>query len=456
MEGQLRTVIRQKIIDAEKAPIPDFTRRDLHVPVIPNKALAVIGMRRTGKTTFLWQVLADRLASGTPREGVLFFSFDDERLADLTASDLGILLEEYYLLHPEWRDDRRALLLLDEIQLVPGWERFARRVLDTENVDLFVAGSSARMLSREVASSMRGRAMEVVVFPFSFREFLRHRGREVEDPERIEKARRSALRADLETYLTVGGFPEAQGASERDRAELLRTYVDVTVLRDVIERYEVSHPVALRQLTRHLLGHAARLFSVNRFYNDLRSRGVRVAKDSLHEYLAYLEDAFLVYGVWLATESERRRMSNPRKFYPVDPGLIPLYDRSGRMQLSKALETVVLIELLRRGAKVGYVRNRDGSEVDFLARWPGGRRELVQVCAEVSDAATLEREVRALLNAAPDYPGALLTLITLLPEAVRNVPAQIRVQDASVWLLRSAEASGETGDTASGETGNTG
>lgn len=446
MEGQVRTVIRQKIIDAEKAPIPHFTRRDLHVPAIPNKALAVIGMRRTGKTTFLWQVLADRVASGTPREGILFLSFDDERLADLTASDLGIVLEEYYLLHPEWRDDRRALLLLDEIQLVPGWERFARRVLDTENVDLFVAGSSARMLSREVASSMRGRAMEVVVFPFSFREFLRHRGREVEEPERIEKARRSALRADLETYLTVGGFPEAQGASERDRAELLRTYVDVTVLRDVIERYGVSHPVALGQLTRHLLGHAAGLFSVNRFYNDLKSRGVRVAKDSLHEYLAYLEDAFLVYGVWLATESERRRMSNPRKFYPVDPGLIPLYDRSGRLQPSKALETVVFIELLRRGAEVNYVRNHDGSEVDFLARWPGGQRELIQVCAEVSEASTLEREVRALLNAAADYPGASLTLLTLLPEAVRNVPTQIRVEEAGAWLLRSPQATGEVGD----------
>ncbi len=165
MDGQLRQILRQKILDAEAAPIPAFTRRDIHVPAIPNKAIAVIGMRRTGKTTFLWQVLADRVAAGTPREGILYFNFDDERLADLTAADLSVLLEEYYRLHPEWRDRRRALFLLDEIQMVEGWERFARRVLDTESLDLFLSGASARMFSREVATSMRGRAMEALVFP---------------------------------------------------------------------------------------------------------------------------------------------------------------------------------------------------------------------------------------------------------------------------------------------------
>ncbi len=436
MDGQVRQTLRQKILDAEAAPIPAFTRRDVHVPAVPGKAIAVIGMRRTGKTTFLWQVLADRVAAGTPREGILYFNFDDERLADLTAADLSVLLEEYYRLHPEWRDRRRALFLLDEIQMVEGWERFARRILDTENLDLFISGSSARMLSREVATSMRGRAMEALIFPFSFREFLRHHGREVRDPGRATKAERSALRRDLETYLTVGGFPEAQGVPERDREALLRGYVDATLLRDVIERHGVSHPLALRQLVRHLLAHAAGLFSINRFYHALKSQGVRIAKDSLHSYLSHLEDAFLVHGIWLVTDSERRRMSNPRKIYPVDPGLIPIFDRSGRVQPSKALETVVCIELLRQGAEVGYVRTQEGFEVDFLARWPGGARELIQVCAEVQDAATLEREVRALESAAREHPEAQLSLVTLAPELLRGVPGTIRVYDASLWLLR--------------------
>jgi len=435
MEGHLREILRQKILDAEAAPIPPFTPRDIHVPAVANKAIAVIGMRRSGKTTFMWQVLASRLAAGMPREGILYFSFDDERLVDLQASHLNLLLEEYYRLHPEWRDGKRALFLLDEIQMVPGWEKFARRILDTENLELYFSGSSARLLSRKVASSMRGRAMEALVFPFSFREYLRHHRREIPQPQRATKAQRSALRQDLEIYLWVGGFPEAQGASQRDRQELLRGYVDVVLLRDVVERYGVTQPHALRQLVRHLLAHAGGLFSVHRFHNSLRSQGFRIAKDTVHAYLGYLEDAFLVYSLWLVTDSERRRLSNPRKIYPVDPALIPIFDRSGRLQPSKALETVVFLELLRRGAEVGYVRTREGLEVDFLARWPSGRLELIQVCAEVQDASTLEREVQALLAAAKEFPRASLKVLSLAPETLQRLPNSIQGHDASLWLL---------------------
>jgi hypothetical protein len=240
-------------------------------------------------------------------------SFDDERLAgDMTTAHLASLLEEYYRLHPGWRDSRRATFLLDEIQLVPGWERFARRLLDTEKVELFISGSSARMLSREVASSMRGRAMEARIFPFSFREYLRHRGREPRSPDGLAKAGRSALVKDLRAYLFEGGFPEAQGADVRDRVQLLRGYVDATLLRDVIERYAVAQPVALRQLTRDLLAGAAGLFSVHRYYNHLRSQGFSIAKDTVHAFLGHLEDAFLVHTVWLAADSERRRITRGR------------------------------------------------------------------------------------------------------------------------------------------------
>lgn len=175
-------------------------------------AIVMIGMRQAGKTSLLWQILADRLAQGTPREGLLYFSFEDERLAGMQARDLDLLAEEYSRLYPEWRDRRRATFFLDEIQVVPGWERFARRLLDSEKVDRFLSGSSARLLSREVATSMRGRAMEAVVLPFSFRESLRHAGREpLEPPERLTKAERSPLDNHLLAYLAQGGFPEAQG-----------------------------------------------------------------------------------------------------------------------------------------------------------------------------------------------------------------------------------------------------
>jgi len=432
----MQELIRQKIVDSLAVAPPELTRRQVHVPQVSGKAVAVIGPRRAGKTTFLWQLLGDRLAADTPRENLLYFNFEDERIASMSVDDLGLIVEEYYRLHPELRDRQRATFFLDEIQVVPGWERFARRLLDAEQVDLFVSGSSALLLSREIATSMRGRAMETLVFPFSFREFLRHRGEEPpQSSTRLTKAQRSALDKGLGDYLNEGGYPEAQGITVRERFELLRSYTDTAMLRDVIERHRVSHPVALRWMVRQLLGNACGLFSINKFHSDLRSQGIPVAKDTLHAYLLHLEDAFLIRAVPIATDSERRRMVNPRKAYPIDPGLIPVFDRSGKANRGHALETAVALELERRGAEIAYVRAARDLEVDFLARYPDCRPELIQVCADLDTPETLQREVRALLAAAEQHPQASLHLVTMAVEAARALPENVTLHSAATWLV---------------------
>lgn len=436
MDSQFRPVIRQKIIDAQAAPLPVLTRRDVWLPAVKGKATAVIGIRRAGKTSLLWQILADRHTRGMAREGLLYFSFEDERLAGMQLSDLDLLVEEFYNLHPAWRDARRACFFLDEIQLIAGWELFARRILDSENIELFVSGSSARMLSREVATSMRGRAMEAVVSPFSFREALRHAGIEPDKPaDRLAKADRSRLAKALADYLACGGFPEAQGLDSRNRLELLGTYVDVVLLRDVIERHNLSQPQVLRWLVQQLLGNTAGAFSINRFHADLKSRGVAASKDTLHSLLAHLEDAFLLESISVATDSERRRQVNPRKVYPVDTGLGALFDRSAKANTGHALETVVLHELQRRAAEVAYVRTAAGFEVDFHARGPSGQEALIQVCALIDDADTLAREVRALRDAAPAWPQATLHLIVLDWSPHLPLPAGVQLHRAMDWLL---------------------
>lgn len=433
----MRELLHRKLVDALAAPVPRFTRRDVRLPKVPRKAVAVIGMRRSGKSTLLWQVIAGRIAAGVPREALLYFSFEDELLAGMSAADLHILEEEYFRMHPEMRG--RAVFLLDEIQAVPGWETFARRLLDGGDVELFLSGSSARLLSREVATSMRGRALAAVVHPFGFREYLRHLGREPVKPfDRLPSRERSFVGRDLRAYLACGGFPETIGAPERDRIELLRTYVDTALFRDVVERHAVSHPVALRWMVRHLLGNAAGPFTVHKFHGDLHSQGIPVGKDTLHAYLSHLEDAFLIRTVSIETGSERKRMVNPRKVYPVDPGLIPVYDRTGRANTGHALETAVLIELERRGAEVTWVRTAEGHEVDFLARYPGGREELIQVCVEFDAAATREREFRALLEAKREHPRASRHVVCLESESIRGVPAGVEVAPAAAWLLERA------------------
>ena len=434
-----RTLLRAKLDEALTVPPPHLTRRDVRLPAISGKAFAVIGMRRSGKTSFLAEHRARRLHSGAPAESQLLLLLEDERLTGITVADLGWLLEEHARRFPQWsgrdRGDRGATLYLDEVQYVPGWEGLVRRVIDTGGIQVFVTGSSARLLSREVATSLRGRAMEVLIHPFSFRETLRHAGDEPPHPVPETGPAAAVLHQRLQRYLVEGGFPEAQGAEPRDRAALLAGYVDVAVLRDVIERYEVTNPLALRWLQRQLLANPEGAFSVNKQYDTLRSQGVRVGKDTLHQYLGHLEDAFLVRTVSLHAASERRRMVNPRKAYPVDPGLISLFARSGRSHRGRALETAVLLELERRGWEVSYVRTTEGWEVDFFAHRAGDPPLLVQVCLETAQDATWERELRALLAGGEAYPDATRWLVTLDPSPPRRLPDSVNWASAATWLL---------------------
>ncbi len=436
----MRDLIRQKLIDALDFDPPALTRREARVPSIPRKAHAIIGMRRSGKTWFLHQLMQERLAAGTPREALVHFSFEDERLVGLQAKELGLILEEYYLRLPKFRDRRTVTFFFDEIQRVPGWELFIRRILDSEKVEVFVSGSSARLLSREIATELRGRGTETVIFPFSFREYLRHHGHEVPaDPRFVPKAARSALERAFGDYLATGGFPELQKLPARDRLNLLQGYVDTTVFRDVVERYGVTNVGALLRLVRQLLGAAAVPFSVNRFHNDLRSQGVPVAKDALHEMLAHLEDAFLVRLVPIASSSERQRQVNPRKVYPIDPALIPAYDRSGKANLGHVLETAVLIELERRGCETNYVCTPGGYEVDFQARSWDNQLALIQVAADLSDQTTRTREFRALADALPAQRRAQGLVLTLTStdalQAQAEAPQGVRVRPVWEWML---------------------
>jgi predicted AAA+ superfamily ATPase len=292
-------------------------------------------------------------------------------------------------------------------------------------------------LSREIATAMRGRAWGVVIHPFSFEEYLRHHQVPVpEKPDFLAPPERSTIERAFQDYLACGGFPEAQNVELTTRHELLRDYVDVALLRDVMERHGIGNVTALRWLVRHLLGNAAGMFSVEKFYAALKSQGLRTSKDSLHDYLAHLADCFLVRTVWLEAASERQRMVNPRKAFPVDPGLIPVFDRTGRANLGHALETVVLIELERRRREVTYVRTPGGYEVDFLARRPGAAPELIQVCADLGTPALVERDLRALEDVAKVYPKATRRLLTLTRDAMPDdVPKGVVVQSAYEWLL---------------------
>jgi uncharacterized protein len=436
MEGQIEQIIREKISTSLENPPPVLTRRDATLPPISGKAIAVIGMRRAGKTSFLHQCRADLIASGRTSAKLLYFNFEDERLAGLAASDLHLIPETHLRLFPQ-PESEPVTLFLDEIQLVPGWETFVRRLLDTPGHEIFLSGSSAKLLSREIATSMRGRAWEITIHPFSFQEFLRHHGLDIPaNPAALSTKKAAILDHQFARYIEVGGFPEAQGLDLAHRRQLLQGYIDVLLLRDVIERHRVANSTALRWLVRRLLSSPAGLFSVTKFSADLKSQGIPVTRDHLYAFLSHLEDAFLLHSIPVATDSEKRRQVNPRKAYPADPALIPVFDRSGKANTGHALETTIFIELQRQRAEVAYVKTASGFEVDFLACHADGSEDLIQVCASVDDPDTLSREVRALQDAATEHPSARQLILTAESRTpFPTVPRPIQILPAWQWML---------------------
>jgi predicted AAA+ superfamily ATPase len=279
--------------------------------------------------------------------------------------------------------------------------------------------------------------MATVIRPFGFREYLRHHKQEPTGPAaHLLPSERSLIEQKLMHYLVGGGFPECQGVDRTDRISLLQSYVDTVLFRDIVERHQVSQVAALRWIIRHALRNPCGSFSVHRLHEDLRSQGYQIAKDSVHAMLDHLTDAFLISTAWVATESERQRHVNPRKVYPADVGLIEAFDASGRSNIGHAFETVVFNELERRGATVSYVKLGSEREVDFLATYPGGLTQLIQVCADPSLPETLDRELAALTEAQQVHPRATPQLIVLEASvAARTVAPGIAVVPAAEWLL---------------------
>ena len=413
-------------------PLPTTTRRRTRPSALPGKADAVFGMRRSGKTSLLLGELADRVERGLPRERALYLSLEDERLAGLEAAGLGGMLEAWWRRYPSVAG-QECWLILDEVQEVPGWEKFVRRLIDRGGIRLAVTGSSAKLLSREIATSLRGRCVPLELLPFSLDEVLAHAGTAVHGPWPPPEAGRAALQQALDRYLEVGGFPEVVGLDGPSRVQMLRNYVDVVLFRDVVERHGATNIPALRRIVRRLVSAPATQLSVHRFHNDLKSAGVTVGKDTLYAYIEHVEDACLAFRVPMWTESERVRSANPPKTYVVDPGLAHAW--SARPQPGHQLENVVYLELRRRGGDIAWMRTKSGFEVDFVISGHQGV-SLVQACYELHEPETRARELRALSEAMAETGIREATIVTRLEsEEIQLSSGVVHVVPAWAWLL---------------------
>ena len=429
------------ISEFQEAELPSLTPRDVVLPEIARKPTVVIGMRRTGKTFVLYQEIGRLLADGVDKRDILYVNFEDDRLHPLSPTVLDDVLEAFFRRNPEGRG-RTTYLFFDEVQVVPGFARFVRRVVDTLPARVYLTGSSARMLHTDVATEFRGRGFAVEVFPMSFSETARHRDLPISGPSPGPRAR-SNLRAHLDWYLEVGGFPEVLDVAQSFRVQTLQDYVELVLLRDVIERHGVENTVAARAFSRLLLQSTARRFSVNKVHGDFRSRGMSVSKDMLHALLAYFEDAYLIHTVPVFSPSERVVASNPRKVYALDPGLAWATSHVTATDLGARLETAVFVELRRRAGRMlagqlSYYVTESGYEIDFVKGDPFERAVggLFQASASLADPETREREVRALTEGMRELSVTESTIVTMNESETLEVESgTVHVVPAWEWLM---------------------
>ena len=388
--------------------------REFAFPEMVNKIKVAIGVRRSGKTFLCLQKAKQYIASGISFSRILYINFEDDRLAPATQETLVGLLEAFYTLYPE-NHDQICYLFLDEVQNVEDWPMVIRRFFDTRRVNIFLTGASAKLLSKEIATSLRGRSIATEVWPFSFKEYLAALQKNIPAYPTAKKSL-DQMRFNLLNYLAEGGFPDTIGSPFNERIQVLQELVDVVVFRDIIERHGITNITLIKYLIKILINNISTRFSVNKFCKDLKSQGIQASKNTIHDYLNYVEDAFLIFSVPIYSESLRKIQNNPKKIYVVDPGLYHAYATSynGPGQLKNAgrvFKNFIYLTFRRLKREIYYYITKSGFEVDFLTRSLDGSMKLYQVAWETDDAQTIAREQRALDEAKTELgvEGSIIT-----------------------------------------------
>jgi len=288
--------------------IQNTYKRLVEFPELPGKIQVAMGMRRVGKTVFLLQHMQTIITNPNlpvSFEQCLYINFEDDRLLPCSQEKLRDLLESFYKIYPE-NHDKLCYLFLDEIQNVEEWSLVVRRFLDTKKVNIYLSGSSAKLLSKEIATELRGRSITTEIWPYSFQEYLLIK--QVNFKGTLFGQRNQDIMAkEFLDYINKGGFPETLSIPDSSSRQILQDYVELVIMRDIIERYHIKNISLIKYLIQTLVKNAGCSFSVNKFFNDLKSQGISTSRGLLYDYLHYIEDAYLAFSVPLFSESLRQQ-----------------------------------------------------------------------------------------------------------------------------------------------------
>jgi uncharacterized protein len=387
------------IKEFQENSLPSIYERNLLVPLNSNKIITIYGPRRSGKSFYFFSLIQKLLKQEISIDRIVYLNFEDDRIFPLNYKELNFLLEAYFELYPQNKKEL-IYLFFDEIQNIANWEIFIRRIYEKEKVKLFLTGSSSKLLSREIATSLRGRTISYRLFPLNFKEFLNFKQIKLKEDFKYT-SQKYTIKKLLNEYLEWGSFPEV--VLEKDlilKRKVLSEYFDSLVYRDLMERYSLENSEFLKELLKFLFSNVSSYFTVNAYFNSIK-QVLPLSRQTLSQYLSYIQETFYITLLPLFSYSLKVQKVNAKKILCLDNGLRRAISFQFSPDRGKLAENLVGINLNMKENLVGIdgvdreiFYWKDDGEVDFVIK-NGNDLSGINVCFSN---VIPEREIKSLFE----------------------------------------------------------
>ncbi len=391
----------------------------------PNVILAIIGVRRAGKS-YLMRQLAKRLVEDK-KENILIVNFEYVRFTEFYPE----LLQEIYETYLEFlKPTSTPTIFLDEIHNVPKWEKFARYLSEAKKVQVFITGSSSKLLSEEYATLLSGRHVDMEIFPLSFKEFLSFKNVSVKTKLEVIK-QEFRVKNLLKEFLNFGGFPKVVLTEEKEKKYILQSYFNDILIKDVQKRFGIREVGRLEELAKYYLSNISTLQSCNKTKNF-----IKLSLDTVERFSKYFEIARLLFFLPKFAFSLKEQVLTPKKVYSIDLGLRNLVGFKFSEDFGRLMENLVFLELFREGKEIYYWKDYKQREVDFVIKEGLKIKQLIQVCYSLENEETRKREIKSLIKASEELKCNNLLIISWdEEEEIKEKGKTIKVIPLWKWLL---------------------
>lgn len=431
-----REEIVRKIEDFRENGITPFVSRSGRIFMAEYMVSTVIGARRSGKSFRVMQAADEMLRSGSIKSinHICHLDFDNPVLSKMTAEQLIGLPQIFLSITPDTTIKTPLLFIFDEIHVVKDWELAVVELSRNPNWKVIVTGSSSKLLRTDIATQLRGKALSTMLYPLSFSEFLVFKD---VDKTKFSTSNSAQIRRCFDEYLKWGSFPLIPKVDSLLKEQVLREYFDTMVLKDVIQRYNISKPRVCIELYYYLLSCVGKPVTILSAFNAIKATGESISRAVVGDWVAYAEDSWLFFTIPVFSDSLKIQERNYKKLYSIDWALAHVNSKSWDGSHSRTLENIIYCHLIRNYHRVNYFATRQNGEVDFIVCDSSGKPvKLVQVCYDIASPETEKRELTPLIAAAKYLGIKDLIVVTLDTEAIRMVDSLvINVVPVWKWLL---------------------